>query len=763
MRIFDTLIQRLSITFLARDTETLQKSQALLIIILTHVLFLQPFLILHLILFGLCKFLLFPFIMTLLFLASIFLLRKGYYELSAHGIIISFMAVVWISCLYNIMLGGSIRIIMTHFMYILTSFGLLVLHLFKRKYTVLLYAAGNLMILIIALGVMDSRYSLEKNERIPLFIYPIVCFLYAGLIAHLNFRAGRHIQEKYESALNQVRISEGRYYNLYNNALTGMISVETPTGRIISANETAVVLLGYTAEDEIRCEILFQSLLTDHNAFPKILASLRDINSFYVMETDLRKKDNGVFWAELALKYCPQSRRIDMCFVDITERKNAEQNLHHLKYFDQLTSLPNRLSFQQRVDSEIEKAGRKNRSYISAVLCVGIDNFRKINDVYGAVAGDAVLAEMAFRLMQLIRDDDIASRLRGDMFLVFLNELGGHDEINHVMEKIKKAAGDPFSVDLNIIDVTVSMGICFFPDDGRTAMELVEKSESALYIAKSRGRNTYHVHDSRLNTLMINNFKLEKDLVKAIREEEFVSFYQVKLDGQGAVSGIEVLIRWNSPERGLVPPGAFIPLAEKNGMIQDIGHIVLRQACVQMKDWVDRDIFTGSISVNVSPLEFHDPALMDSIETILNASGLSPCFLELEITESSLIIDEKECIDKLIRLHDMGIAIAIDDFGTGYSSLNKLRDLPIDTLKIDKSFVEKLPDDIRSCTITRAIIDLAHNLGFAIVAEGVETKEQFHYLKNLECDSFQGYYFSKPVPAQECEILLAENKRSLKN
>ncbi|PKL38285.1 MAG: hypothetical protein CVV44_10365 [Spirochaetae bacterium HGW-Spirochaetae-1] len=763
MRILDTLIQRLPKIFPARDTETLQKSQALLIIILIHVLLLQPFLILHIMLFGLCKFLLFPFVMTLLFLASIYMLKKGYYEISAHGIIISFMAVVWISCLYNIMLGESIWIIMTHFMYILTSFGLFALHLFKRKYTISLYVVVNLLILLITLSLMDSRYSLAKNERFALFVYPVVCFLYAGVIAHLNFRAGRHMLEKYESALDQVRISEGRYHNLYNNTLTGMICVETPTGRITSANETAVLLLGYTTEDEIQNEILFQSLLVDQNAFPKILASLRDNNSYYVMETNLRKKDNGIFWAELALKYCSQSRRIDICFVDITERKNAEQNLHHLKYFDQLTSLPNRLSFLQRVDSEIEKAGRKNRSYISAVLCVGIDNFRKINDVYGAVAGDAVLGEMAFRLMQLIRDDDIASRLRGDMFLVFLNELGGHDEINHVMEKITKTAGTPFSVESNIIDVTVSMGLCFFPDDGRTAMELVEKSESALYIAKSRGRNTCHVHDSRLNTLMINNFKLEKDLTKAIREEEFVSFYQAKLDRQGFVSGIEVLIRWNSPERGLVPPGAFIPLAEKNGMIRDIGRIVLRQACVQMKDWVDRDIFTGSISVNVSPLEFHDPALMDSIETILNATGLNPRFLELEITESSLVIDEKECIDKLTRLHDMGIAIAIDDFGTGYSSLNKLRDLPIDTLKIDRSFVEKLPDDIRSCTITRAIVDLAHNLGFAIVAEGVETKDQFQYLKNLECDSFQGYYFSKPVPAKECEKILAEHKGSLKN
>jgi EAL domain-containing protein (putative c-di-GMP-specific phosphodiesterase class I) len=301
------------------------------------------------------------------------------------------------------------------------------------------------------------------------------------------------------------------------------------------------------------------------------------------------------------------------------------------------------------------------------------------------------------------------------------------------------------------------MGICFYPDDGNNSGLLIKNSETAMYNARNRHLTSYSLFDEKLNSEMLSRLKIEKEMQDALSLKEFCVYYQPKVDVTQKIIGMEALVRWQSPVRGLIPPGVFIPIAEMNGMILQIGENVLYESCVQNRKWQEKGITPIPVAVNISPFEFNQGNVVSNIKAVLKDTGIDPRWLEIEITESGIMENEQDSIEKLSEIHNMNISISIDDFGTGYSSLSKLKDYPVDKLKIDKSFVDNLPESSKSVILVTSMIGLAHNLGFKVVTEGVETKTQFDYLCETGSDQFQGYYFSRPVDAEKFGNLI-ENR-----
>jgi diguanylate cyclase (GGDEF)-like protein/PAS domain S-box-containing protein len=439
---------------------------------------------------------------------------------------------------------------------------------------------------------------------------------------------------------------------------------------------------------------------------------------------------------------------------DITEKKMAEDQAMFFSMYDQLTELPNKEMFLNRLRMEIVKTQRRNKDTIFAVLCLGIDKFKNINDIHGPKAGDRILKIIAAKLKKSFRHDDIVSRFDGDKFMVLFTDISSTDEVINVVDKTLKVFVEYLDEDNNKIKLSSSIGVSIFPNDGTEADTLVKNSESAMYMAKQQGPGSYKLFDHQMHAAIINNIKLESELLSALYHDEFIAYYQPKYVKDCTINGMECLIRWKSPHRGLVPPFEFIPVAEKNGLIVDIGYYILRKACQETKAWQQKGYKPLRVAVNLSPFQFSQPDLVDNIEKILVETGLDPAWLEMEITESGIMQNESESIMRLGEINKLGIKISIDDFGTGYSSLSKLKTYPIDSLKIDKSFIDDIPGDSVSQDIVISIIELAHNLGYTVVAEGVEKKEQLDFLIQYNCDEFQGYYFSKPIPPDEFEKII---------
>jgi len=441
-----------------------------------------------------------------------------------------------------------------------------------------------------------------------------------------------------------------------------------------------------------------------------------------------------------------------------TERRHKALVEHaiHQALHDSLTNLFNKEMFLTRLEVELMKgAKRRARGSRIAVTCIGIDGFKKINDIYGTRLGDGMLQHTAQRLQNAIRTDDIVARFDGDKFMILFTDIASSDDVPFILRKIFSAFNEPFEVENESIRGSVSIGISLYPDDSQDEAALIKNAEEAMYNAKERGRSSYQFFDRIMHDEMMRRSILEKDMIEAIKQDEFIAYYQPKVDRDGKIVGMESLIRWYCHRRKkYITPMDFIPIAEKNGKIVDIGNNILLQACLQNKKWIDAGYKPLRISVNLSVYQFRQKNLILMIKDILKHTSLDPQYLDLEITESGILENEGENISKLNELHDMGISITIDDFGTGYSSLSKLKELPISALKIDKKFVDSLPFDTKSITIARSIIDLAHNLEFSVVSEGIENINQFEFLVQHNCDEYQGYYFSRPVSAGEFEELL---------
>ena len=429
-------------------------------------------------------------------------------------------------------------------------------------------------------------------------------------------------------------------------------------------------------------------------------------------------------------------------------RQQAEERVRHLAHYDELTGLPNRTMFNERLKHSLAQMRRIEHSL--AILFLDLDRFKNINDTLGHEAGDRVLREVAQRLRACLRETDTVGRLGGDEFVVLIEEPPRPLNGTVVAQKILTAMAKPFLMQGQEFHITASIGISTSPDDGTDIQTLMKNADIAMYRAKEQGRNTFQFYSALINVHSMERFALESSLRRALERNEFLLHYQPKLDlASGRISGVEALVRWQTPQ-GLIPPAQFIQLAEETGLIVPIGEWVLKTACAQNKAWQKQGWAPVRIAVNLSPRQFAHENLLQDVARVLYETGLAPAFLELEITESMVMQNPERTITQLNSLSALGIHLSIDDFGTGYSSLNNLKRFPLDSLKIDRSFIKDLPGDSDDAAITQAIIAMAHSLRLRVVAEGVETVEQFDFLRDYHCDEIQGYYFSKPQA--ECDI-----------
>jgi diguanylate cyclase (GGDEF)-like protein len=460
---------------------------------------------------------------------------------------------------------------------------------------------------------------------------------------------------------------------------------------------------------------------------------------------DLRHVEASV---ERALNHCnllKEKRRYKEQLEMLLQQRTAQ--VDWLAYYDTVTQLPNRALFEDRLTQAVSVAKAASQSL--GVLFISLDQFKKVNDSLGHGPGDILLREFAERLKSCITKSDTVARFGSDEFALLRTQINGTKDVIETIGSLSQVLKFSFDLPGHELFATASVGVSLFPLDGEDCQTLLKNAGAALYKAKRSGGANYQFFTADMHELATKRLELESNLRKAIQNEEFTVHYQPRVSVDSlTITGVEALVRWQHPQLGLISPSEFIPLAEDAGLIVPIGEWVLRTACMQGQRWRDQGVAPIQIAVNISARQFHDQDFSQTVIRILEETGLSPKYLELEVTESSIIQDERFAAGMLSRLKSMGINILIDDFGTGFSSLASLKRLPIDALKIDKSFVREATSDPDDAALVMAIITLAHNLRLKVVAEGVETEDQLRFLQLLRCDEIQGYFFSKPLPAE---------------
>lgn len=539
---------------------------------------------------------------------------------------------------------------------------------------------------------------------------------------------------------------------------TSAILITDPAGYIVQANEAFSRVSGYDVS-----EVLDQlpSLLTvdeQQEAHLRYVVKQLHQHGSWEGEVWLKRRDGEHYpaWVGITAVLDDEGDLASyVCFfTDISERKASEQRIHRLAYYDALTHLPNRTLFQDRLYTALQQAER-HKAWV-VLMFLDLDRFKPINDSLGHAAGDRMLKDMAQRLLACVDDDDTVARMGGDEFTLLLQPRASREmALNraiHVAENILGSLVRPFVLENREFFVTASIGIALSPQDGSELSQLMKNADTAMYHAKERGKNNFQFYQADMNASALERLELESDLRHALEQNEFILYYQPQFSGDGKrLTGAEALLRWRHPRRGLVPPGDFIPVIEELGLVVDVGDWVLREASRQLKAWHKAKVRVPKVSVNISARQFSDGQLGTRIATILEETGLPPACLELELTESILMRDVDEAMQILDGLKVLGLSIAVDDFGTGYSSLNYLKQFPIDVLKIDRTFVDGLPEGEQDAQIARAIIAMAHSLNLAVIAEGVETHEQLEFLREHGCDEVQGYLFGRPMPAGQFE------------
>lgn len=570
-----------------------------------------------------------------------------------------------------------------------------------------------------------------------------------------------------KAAEKLLRDTEMRYRSIFENSIDGIFQT-SPEGRYIAVNQALANIYGYSS-----CDALIQGmhdiegqLYVEHCRREQFIHEMDLHGSVTDFESRVYRQDQSIIWiSENARKVYDGSG--DLLYYegtvrDITEHKRAEDEVEFHAMHDSLTGLPNRYFFNRKLQQGIDRCEQEHAKL--AVVFVGIDHFRLINDSMGLEVGDQLLIAMGERISANIRDVDFVARLSGDEFAILLANVDHVEDIRYLddfevnIQRIMSAFAMPFVINSLDYVVSCSIGMSVYPHHGETASKLLKRADIALQEAKRAGRKTYKIYNQILGKAQDDRLLMEYSLRVAIETDEFLLYYQPKVSfNSNKTVGAEALIRWQPKDGPMVSPFSFIEIAEQSGLIVSIGGWVLREACRKTHEWNTKYGLQHTIAVNVSHVQFRQEGFVASVEAALMETGLPPSLLELEITESLASNDVEAFIEKLHLLKSIGVNLALDDFGTGYSSLTYLKDFPIDCLKIDQAFVRKLEKEPANAAILKAIVVLGQSLNMKVIAEGVETEYQMTYLKALGCDLYQGFLFSKPISEEAYEQLLAGN------
>jgi diguanylate cyclase (GGDEF)-like protein/PAS domain S-box-containing protein len=558
----------------------------------------------------------------------------------------------------------------------------------------------------------------------------------------------------------RIKLQESEeYFRLaFSQAAVGIAHLVS-SGRITRVNRKMSEILGYT-EDELRTLTIQQITYTEETSrkdvlFEKLLTG--EINE-YSREKQYIHKDGHSVWVSVAVSKMRDALGYQSYIAvveDISRRKQAEEKLIHMANHDALTGLPNRLLMQGHLEQAILNTQRTKRQV--AVLFIDLDRFKNINDSLGHEAGDQLIMETGWRLSRTLRESDTVSRQGGDEFVIVLPVLSNIEDVGIVAKKILAAVSKPVSLQGQEIFPSASIGISIYPEHGQDVKILLKNADTAMYAAKTAGGNCFHFYRDGMGMKALDHLKLEGALQRALEREEFMLHYQPQVDIRtGEIVGVEALLRWHPRGGTMVNPADFISVAEETGLIVPIGEWVLAAACMQHKAWKNAGFPPVRISVNLSARQFQRQDLATQIAQLLKDQDCTADWLSLEITESIVMENPEVAAETLHRLSEMGVHLAIDDFGTGYSSLSRLKRFPIDTLKIDRSFVRDINTDADDAMIVKSVIALAHNMKLSVIAEGVENANQLDFLSEHGCDQMQGYFFSKPVPAAQIDQFLTD-------
>lgn len=574
-----------------------------------------------------------------------------------------------------------------------------------------------------------------------------------GLLVSLMFTSGVYAYRKAASSTSDIQQT---HQAIFTYAQEGMFITDSQM-RIIQVNPAFTHITGYTAAECLgQTPRLLRSGVQDQKFYHQFHTTLQEKGRWEGEIWNQRK--NGEIYPQWLTIHAIRNRRgkttsYVAIFHDMTALKQSEQQLLYQEYYDPLTGLPNRQLFHEHLKLAVSQAQYSRQEV--GILCIDLDGFKDINDSFGHQVGDLLLQETAQRLKTCCTEATTLSRWSGDEFMLLLPELkhDGEDTIA-AANAILQTFAQPFFINGHEMLCSVSIGISIYPNDGDDAAMLEQNADTALYRAKELGHNRYMMYTKAMHDKVVERMELERDLRKALEHGGFRVYYQPQIDIKtGQITGTEALLRWQRSETDLVPPDQFIPLAEETGLISPIGEWVLRTACQQTKHWQEAGFPGLSVSVNLSAKQFQDEHLVQLVQDVLSETGLSPQSLCLEITEHTLI-NVDSASQMLAALEVIGVHLSIDDFGTGYSSLSYLRKLPLHQLKIDRSFVREIPHQSSDMAIAKTILSLSHALNLTVLAEGVETQEQFNFLQAHECDEIQGFLFSQPVPAERIVTLL---------
>jgi len=573
-----------------------------------------------------------------------------------------------------------------------------------------------------------------------------------------HFVAIKQDVTKRKHAEEALRQAEEKYRAIFEDAVVGIFQI-TPEGRPLSINRALAHMHGFDSPEQFLLEVsdVGSQIFVNPGQMSEMTKDLEQHSVIHGVEIEIYCRDRTKKWVVANMRAGRASNGaiaiLEGTIEDITDRKNAEQRVQFLAYYDALTGLPNRTLLRDRIATAL--AGARRRKEKLAVLFLDLDRFKIINDSLGHSIGDLLLQEVAERLKTWVRGQDTVSRVGGDEFVIVLTGIANETNAERAAEKIVNTISTEFSIGGHVLNISCSIGVSIFPRHGTDAEMLIKNADAAMYCAKQNGSKRIQFFTEDLNAQMVERLTLENGLRTALARNEFFLEYQPQADlGTGQLIGFEALLRWRSPTLGLVPPDRFIQIAENCGLIVPIGAWVLRTACLQAHEWQQEGLPAVTIAVNVSAVQFRQDGFRDLINDVLRDTGMAPQTLELELTESLLLTNADVVFSVLQELNEMGVKLAIDDFGTGYSSLSYLKQFRVDKLKIDRSFIRDIGTDPDDAAITAAIISMAKSLNLEVIAEGVETEEQMSFLGLHHCDQIQGYYLSKPLCTKDAREML---------